>query len=588
MARKAVVLCGKAELPDPYLIQILDFFEIPWEGVSSAALFDLTGISTPESYALFSTLSLMGRIWKEGAVGGALPLLLQRAESIFLFGGEESRGTDAVLQFLTGGSDSRIARLEPGETPCSISNKHVDICGPLSGLRVTVPLRLEFTILTNSSTQFERLIWSKEGCLFGVASCQGKQFYLAPSATLIDINAPVKKTYFDIADYFLSAVPLVMYLQSAFRGVIPRPVDNGACLIVDDPALRTHYGFVDLQRLATLSVEHRFSCTFAFIPWNWNRSRSSAVELFRRHADRLSLSIHGCDHTGGEFAVRNTAVINRQAKLAMARMEKHSGLTGLPYDDVMIFPQGAFSSASLGVLKHNGFIAAVNTEVSPTDQPGSATVGDVWRLAILNYADFAIYTRRYSFHGVHNFAFDLLLGKPCLLVTHHADFQNGGRDVVDFIDRLNSLPVPLVWRGLGEVVRRAYQQRLREDGTYQIRMWGGEILIVNPAARARHFVVEKLERAPEGLEGLNVSGRGTSFHLNGERMRFELEVGPQQAARIRIAYRDTFGAPPKAAWCAQLKVAARRYLSECRDEAQPLIRWISSNTQGQRPGLERR
>jgi len=369
MARKAVVLCGNAELPDPYLIQILDFFEIPWERVSPAALCDLTEISTAQSYSLFSTLPLMARICKEEVAGGNLPLLLQRAESIFLFGGEESHGTDAVLQFLTSCRDARIARLELGETPCSISDKHVDICGPLSGLHVTVPVRLEFTILTNSSTQFERLIWSKEGCLFGVAACQGKRFYLAPSATLIDINAPIKKTYFDIADYFFSAVPLVMYLQRAFRGVIPRPVDNGACLIVDDPALRTHYGFVDLQRLATLSVEHRFTCTIAFIPWNWNRSRPSAVELFRRHADRLSLSIHGCDHTGGEFAVRNTAGINRQAKLAVARMEKHSALTRLPYDRVMIFPQGAFSSASLGVLKHNGFIAAVNTEVSPTDQP---------------------------------------------------------------------------------------------------------------------------------------------------------------------------------------------------------------------------
>lgn len=586
MARKAVVLCENAELPDPNLIRILDFFEIPWEGVSPAALFDLTGIATPGSYALISTLPLMGRIWKEGVAGGTLPLLLQRAESIFLFGGEESHGTDAVLQFLTGG-DARIARLEPGETSCLISDKHVDICGPLSGLRVTVPVRLEFTILTNSSTQFEPLIWSKEGCLFGAAAYEGKQFYLAPSATLIDISAPVKNTYFDIADYFLSAVPLVMYLQCTFRGFIPRPVDNGACLIIDDPALRTHYGFFDLQRVVTLSVEHRFTCTIAFIPWNWNRSRSSAVELFRRHADRLSLSIHGCDHTSGEFAVRNTAVINRQAKLAMARMEKYSGLTGLPYDGVMIFPQGAFSSASLGVLKHNSFVAAVNTEVSPTDQPRSATVGDVWQLAILKYADFAIYTRRYSFHGLHNFAFDLLLGKPCLIVTHHTDFQNGARGVVDFIDRLNSLRVPLVWRGLGEVVRRAYQQRLRDDGTYQIRMWAGEILIPNPAADPRRFVVEKVERAPEGIEGLHVSGRRVAFHLDAERMRFELEVGPQQAVSIRIAYRDTFGAPTKAAWSAQLKVAARRYLCECRDEAQPVISWISSNIPGQRTALER-
>jgi hypothetical protein len=49
---------------------------------------------------------------------------------------------------------------------------------------------------------------------------------------------------------------------------------------------------------------------------------------------------------------------------------------------------------------------------------------------------------------------------------------------------------------------------------------------------------------------------------------------------------DTFGTSPKAAWNAQFKGAARPYLCECRDEAQPLIHWISSITQGQRAGLE--
>ena len=51
--------------------------------------------------------------------------------------------------------------------------------------------------------------------------------------------------------------------------------------------------------------------------------------------------------------------------------------------------------------------------------------------------------------------------------------------------------------------------------------------------------------------------------------------------------RDTFGAPPKATWNTQLKVAARRFLCECWDEAQPLIHWISSIIQGQEAGLER-
>jgi hypothetical protein len=56
---------------------------------------------------------------------------------------------------------------------------------------------------------------------------------------------------------------------------------------------------------------------------------------------------------------------------------------------------------------------------------------------------------------------------------------------------------------------------------------------------------------------------------------------------MTMTSRDTPGAPLKAAWNTQLKVVARRYLCECRDEAQPLIHWIPSITQGQRAGLER-
>jgi hypothetical protein len=56
---------------------------------------------------------------------------------------------------------------------------------------------------------------------------------------------------------------------------------------------------------------------------------------------------------------------------------------------------------------------------------------------------------------------------------------------------------------------------------------------------------------------------------------------------VTMTSRDTFGAPRNTVWNTQFKVVARRHLCECRDEAQPLIHWISSITQGQRAGLER-
>src|SRR5439155_1148563 len=177
--------------------------------------------------------------------------------------------------------------------------------------------------------------------------------FLDPCLGLIDISCPVEKGFFDVRDYFCSAVPLVMYLRFAFSEAISSPPENGACLIVDDPVLRPRYGFFNFQQIVALRREHHFTCNVAFIPWNWRRSRASVVELFKQYSDGLSLCIHGCDHTAREFGTRSTETLNAQTKLAIQRMERHHRLTGLRHEQLMVFPQGIFSGEALVVLKHN-------------------------------------------------------------------------------------------------------------------------------------------------------------------------------------------------------------------------------------------
>jgi hypothetical protein len=258
-------------------------------------------------------------------------------------------------------------------------------------------------------------------------------------------------------------------------------------------------------------------------------------------------------------------------------MEKHRCRTGLDHDPVMVFPQGVFSTPAAAVLKHNGFLAAVNTEVSPIDQTTGTDIGSVWSTAILKYADFPIYTRRYTSHGLHNFAFDLLLGKPCLLVTHHGDFRNGASEVVGFVDRLNALPVRLTWRTLADVLRRAYQQQRLADGTFRIRMYGNEIALENPDSTSRHILIEKTEHAPENVDRIEADGAGIRFLADQGVLRFNLRLNAGEIARIRVFYKDSYGDPnPARPLSRQLKLAARRYLSEFRDETQARAPWIYS------------
>ena len=82
----------------------------------------------------------------------------------------------------------------------------------------------------------------------------------------------------------------------------------------------------------------------------------------------------------------------------------------------------------MAVLKRGDFIGTVNSEVISTDpQPRPITIADYWNVAVMNYSDFPIFTRRYPWAGVENFAFDILLGKPCLVVVHHNDCHDDCR-----------------------------------------------------------------------------------------------------------------------------------------------------------------
>ncbi len=52
--------------------------------------------------------------------------------------------------------------------------------------------------------------------------------YVCASTAIVDIDAPVGHNYYDVKAHFLSAVPLVMFITSAFRDVMWRPHELGA------------------------------------------------------------------------------------------------------------------------------------------------------------------------------------------------------------------------------------------------------------------------------------------------------------------------------------------------------------------------
>ena len=85
---------------------------------------------------------------------------------------------------------------------------------------------------------------------------------------------------------------------------------------------------------------------------------------------------------------------------------------------------------------------------------------------------FPLFTRRYPWEGIENFAFDALLGKPAIAVIHHDYCSDHCARLVNFIDQVNALPSAPTWRNLGEVVRRSCRQREDSAGAMEWRCTG--------------------------------------------------------------------------------------------------------------------
>ncbi len=358
------------------------------------------------------------------------------------------------------------------------------------------------------------------------------------------------------------------------------PQELGACLIIDDPLLRSHYGFCDFPKLRNLMRRHSFTTNIAFIPWNWRRTSPAAADFFRNESQLFSVSIHGCDHIDREFGATSVDVLDDRARLARSRMRNHEARTGIQHDSIMIFPQGVFSSQCPEVLKRNGFIAAVNTEARPVNYHSARTrIRDVWDIAIMTYGAFPIFTRRYPFHGLENFAFDLLLGKPCLIVTHHDFFRDDCVRLIELIEKLHSLNCSLRWRPLGDVIRRACRRRVNRAGTEELEMYGNELSIANPSDQLVELRIRKRESQAHLVSKILCNENPVPWKTDGEYLVFCERISPRRERRFQVFYREQPDAKERhRSFRFELSVAGRRILSELRDDYLSRIRFLNTAT----------
>jgi hypothetical protein len=572
LARQAIILHEGSPGPKELgLSRILDFFNVPWKPVDAFKLTDFQR-SSPD-YAIFGSVQ---------AVATALRQRQEANAAVFYAYADNERGPCVrAIRSLFGDAKLSLQEASAGNLSVCISSDLLDIAGPMAGLNVSLQLRGEDAVLIGApvgeASMFATIISAAGAPVFLRFQQEGVSVFLCTSSQMIDIDEPVGQGFYDVKDHFCSVVPLIMFIRFMFQDVAWHPQELGACLIIDDPLLRPQYGYCNFVKLRDLMRQHGFTTNIAFIPWNWRRTSPVDGDFFRNESKLFSVSIHGCDHTAGEFGATSLAVLHARAGLAQSRMRNHQARTGIQHDSIMIFPQGIFSSPCPEVLKRNNFLAAVNTEIIPVDSPNARTrIRDVWDVAIMTYGDFPIFTRRYVFHGLENFAFDLLLGKPCLIVAHHDSFKDGGAALIELIEKIGSLNCCLRWRPLGEVIRRACRRRANAAGSEDVEMYSNELLIDNPSDQPIKVKIRWKKSQDDLVSKILCDEKPVTWTTEVEQLVFGERIPSHSEKRFRVVCQEqAYAGKVRRSLRFELSVAARRFLSELRDHYLSRNRFLS-------------
>jgi hypothetical protein len=368
-----------------------------------------------------------------------------------------------------------IRELDSGENEYTVDADSKWLCQEFSGLTFRPANRgndLVFQKATGDSPVQEDVRIG--GNPFLVTIQDARTFtMLAGTREILDIDAPVAPGVRPL-DWFSRLVPALMFLRHALGDRCWQAGKKLACFILDDPLLRPRYGFLEYAALLESMRRENFAASVAFIPWNYRRSQRKVIQLFHANPERLSLSIHGCDHTKGEFGEADEVLLSRKAVTAHKRLVRHRDLTRVPFDRVMVFPQGIFSSAALRALKTNNYLAAVNsTPFSVDDPPHRLRVRDLLSPAVMAYGGFPLFVRHYP-NRIAEFALDLFLGKPALIVEHHDYFRSGYENIQDFARQINALSEDITWCRLEEIVRNVCLVRRCDNGRVERRFYCNE------------------------------------------------------------------------------------------------------------------
>jgi hypothetical protein len=282
---------------------------------------------------------------------------------------------------------------------------------------------------------------------------------------------------------FLPLLPFILFIKNLLEDRHWGPVPLRACFMFDDPNLHWHsYGFLKYSELLQHAQTFNYHISFATIPLDGLFVHRPTASLFKKHGERLSLVIHGNNHTSNELArhYQREQHINlfRQSLYRISNMERR---TGIGVDRIMVPPHGACSEASLYYMHRLGFEAACISKGSLMYHNIYAkwipTLGLEPSAMIQNLP--VLFRSPISTNCYNNILVSIILDQPIILRAHHQDVSNGLQILDDIASFINSIG-DVNWMSMTQISRSHYVSYIDGD-VLNIKMFTRQIEIFVPA-----------------------------------------------------------------------------------------------------------
>jgi hypothetical protein len=295
------------------------------------------------------------------------------------------------------------------------------------------------------------------------------------------------------AGQFLRLLPLFHFLREVTEDLAWSSPSLRACFMFDDPNLhRGSYGYINYQDLLKHAAIHNYHVSLATIPIDAWHVHSKTASLFRENSSRVSLLIHGNNHTREEMAFSGSdgykLGLLAQALRRIERFEKNSGLEVsrvmsaphsactedmmhlmlllgyeaicLPWDSLFRYnPQGRWSpTIGLDMLEFQDSRLPIIPRVRLRPE---------WNPELKLYPDWKT--------GIILSAF---LSQPVIAMGHHQD-AGGGMEllaqVADIVNRLGNV----TWTSMKGIARSNYMKRSKGK-LLRIKMYSRQIALQVP------------------------------------------------------------------------------------------------------------